>query len=122
MTSSKGKTPEGRVKTAILRYLERRGIFAWNHPSGAVRIAPDRWVSFGKKGSSDILGCLPDGRFLAVEVKTPTGRLEQSASLERIRGLGGVAIVAHSDRELDAILQGEGFVDDEPLFNSKTVE
>jgi hypothetical protein len=50
-------TPEGRVKSACLRYLERRGIMAWNNPSGAVRISPDRWLHFGKKGSADIIGC-----------------------------------------------------------------
>jgi hypothetical protein len=88
-------TPEGRIKAAVLRYLGRRGFFAWNNPSGAVRIAPDRWLHFGKKGSADILGCLPGGRFLAVEVKAPDGRMtpEQSAFLEAIRGLGGVAVV-----------------------------
>jgi hypothetical protein len=52
-------TPEGRVKAACLRYLEKRGILAWNNPSGAVRMAPDRWLHFGLKGSSDILGLLP---------------------------------------------------------------
>ena len=114
-------TPEGRVKTAILRYLEKLGFYAWNNPTGVVRITPDRWVSFGKKGSADILGCLPDGRFLAVECKSPTGRLtpEQSAFLERIRGLGGVAIVARSDRELDAALRGEGYIIDGPLFEGR---
>jgi hypothetical protein len=111
-------TPESRIKTCILRYLERRGFFAWNNPSGAVRIAPDRWISFGKKGSSDILGCLPDGRFLAVEVKSPHGRLspEQSTFLEKVRGLGGVAILAHSFRELEESLRREGYTDDGPLF------
>ena len=100
---------------------ESRGFFAWNNPTGTVRIAPDRWVHFGKKGSADILGVLPDGRFLAVECKSPTGRLtpEQSAFLERIRGLGGVAIVARSGRELDAALRGEGYIIDGPLFEGR---
>jgi hypothetical protein len=111
-------TPEGRVKAAILRYLGRRGFFAWNNPSGAVRIAPERWLHFGKKGSADILGCLPGGRFLAVEVKAQDGRLtpEQSAFLETIRGLGGVAVVVKSRRELDEALRREGYADDGPLF------
>ena len=115
-------TPEGRIKTAILRYLERRGFFAWNNPTGAVRIAPNRWVSFGKKGSADILGCLPDGRFLAIEVKAPHGRLspEQSAFLEKVRGMGGVAVTAHSFRELDAELRREGYADDGPLFEGES--
>jgi hypothetical protein len=101
-----------------LRYLERRGFFAWNNPSGAVRIAPERWVHFGKKGSADILGCLPDGRFLAVETKAPHGRLspEQSAFLEKIQGMGGIAVVARGWKELDTALRREGYSDDGPLF------
>jgi hypothetical protein len=68
---SRSDTPEGRIKAACLSYLERRHIRAWNNPTGAVRIA-DRWVHLGKKGSADIIGLLPEGRFLAVEVKPRT--------------------------------------------------
>jgi hypothetical protein len=114
-------TPEGRIKAACLRYLERRGFFSWNNPSGAVRIAPDRWLHFGRKGSADIIGCLPDGRFLAVEVKAPGGRLspEQREFLEDIRGLGGFALVVRDWRELDAALRGGGYAGDGPLFEEK---
>jgi len=112
-------TPEGRIKADILRYLERHGFFAWNNPSGAVRIAPDRWLSFGKKGSADILGCLPDGKFLAVEIKATHGRLsqEQKEFLEKVRGFGGMALVVRSFRELDIALRREGYTDDGPLFS-----
>jgi hypothetical protein len=91
---------------------------AWNNPSGAVRFAPDRWVSFGKKESADILGCLPDGKFLAVEVKSDHGRLspEQSVFLEKIRGSGGMAVVVKSWKELDTALREAGYVTDGPLF------
>jgi hypothetical protein len=104
-------TPEGRVKAACLRYLEKRGITAWNNPTGAVQVRPGQWLHFGKKGSADILGCLPGGRFLAVEVKAPDGRLsaEQREFLENIRGLGGLAITARDWRELDAALRGAGY-------------
>lgn len=114
-------TPEGRIKAACLRYLERQGFPAWNNPSGCVRIAPDRWLQFGKKRSADILGCLPGGRFLAVEVKAPRGRLtpEQRAFLEAIRGHGGLALVVRGWRELDAALRREGYADDGPLFNGE---
>ncbi|MDR2103383.1 MAG: VRR-NUC domain-containing protein [Treponema sp.] len=95
-------TPENRVKAEIMRYLKQRGITAWNNPSGAVRIAPDRWFRFGKKGSADILGCLPGGRFLAVEVKAARGVLspEQKTFLAEIRGLGGLAVMVRDWREL----------------------
>jgi hypothetical protein len=105
------ETPEGRVKAGCLRYLAKRGITAWNNPSGAVRIAPDRWMHFGKKGSADILGCLLGGRFLAVEVKAECGRLspEQKRFLEEIGGLGGLAIVARSYRDSEAALLEAGY-------------
>jgi hypothetical protein len=111
-------TPEGRVKAACLRYLEKRGIKAWNNPSGCTRIAPDRWLHFGKKGSADILGCLPDGRFLAVEVKAERGRLspEQRQFLADIKTLGGMAVMVRGWKELDNALHEAGYVNDGPLF------
>jgi len=111
-------TPEGRIKTACLRYLERRGFYAWNNPTGAVQIRPGKFLRFGKVGSSDILGVLPDGKFLAIEVKASNGRLspEQSAFLEKIRGKGGLALLVRSWQALDAALRREGYADDGPLF------
>jgi hypothetical protein len=85
-------TPEGRVKAACLRYLSRRHIRAWNNPTRAVRIA-DRWVHFGKKGSADIIGLLPRGRFMAVEVKAPGGRLcplNRNSSLRTSGAMAGL--------------------------------
>ncbi|MDR1785202.1 MAG: VRR-NUC domain-containing protein [Spirochaetaceae bacterium] len=100
-------TPEGRVKAAILRYLEAAGIWAWNSPTGAAKI-DGRWVRFGTPGSADIIGVLPGGRFLAVECKRPKGgRLscEQAAWLARVRRMGGVAFVARDTAEVAAALR-----------------
>jgi hypothetical protein len=110
-------TPEGRIKAACLRYLARQGITAWNNPSGAVQVRPGQWLHFGKKGSADILGILPGGRFLAVETKAPDGRLttEQKQFLENIRGTGGLALAVKNWRELDQALRAEGYISD-PLF------
>ena len=112
-------TPESHVLTSCLKYLTTRGIYHWRNSTGAVRIAPGRFIRFGKVGSSDIIGCLPDGRFLAVECKAPRGRLapEQSAFLEKIRGLGGVAAMVRGWKELDTVLRCEGYSDDGPLFH-----
>jgi hypothetical protein len=116
-------TPEGRIKAACLRYLKRRGITAWNNPSGAVQLRPGHWFHFGKKGSADILGCLPDGRFLAVEVKAPAGRLspEQKRFLLGIGNLGGLALTVRDWRELDAALVDAGYVNDGQLFGMEEV-
>jgi hypothetical protein len=53
-------TPEGRVKAACLHYLEKRGITAWNNPSGALptlSIAGGRFIAHSK--GKDITGELP---------------------------------------------------------------
>jgi hypothetical protein len=113
------ETPEGRVKAACLRYLGKRGIKAWNNPSGAVEVRPGQWLRFDLKGSSDILGCLPGGRFLTVEVKAAQGVLspEQKTFLADVRGLGGLALVVRDWRELDAELRGAGYtLEDMALF------
>jgi hypothetical protein len=107
----KPDTPENRVKAEVLKYLKLRQIKAWSNPSGAVRIRPGKFMSFGLKGSSDILGCLPDGRFPAVEVKAPSGRLspEHRRFLEDIGRLGGLAIVARSYWDIEAALMEAGY-------------
>jgi hypothetical protein len=107
----KSDTPENRVKAEVLRYLKVRRIYCWSNPSGAVRIRPGKFMSFGLKGSSDILGLLPGGRFLAVECKAAHGRLspEQRQFLADIKALGGMAIVARSYRDIEAALIEAGY-------------
>lgn len=62
----------------------------------------------GLKGVSDILGVLPDGRFLAVECKGPKGKPspEQVEFIENVRKMGGVAFVARSLQDVKNGLSG----------------
>jgi hypothetical protein len=115
---SKRTTPEGAVLAGCLRYLRRRNIYHWRNSVGAVQIRPGQWYRYGKVGSSDILGCLPGGRFLAIETKAPEGRLspEQKTFLTEIRELGGLAMVVKSWQEIDNALRREGVINDGPLF------
>jgi hypothetical protein len=122
----KSPTPENRVKAEVLKYLKVRHIKAWSNPSGAVRIRPGKFMSFGKKGSADIIGLLPpDGKFIAIETKAPDGRLspEQKQFLEEIRGLGGMAILARSYRDIEAALIEAGYtgIVAGPLFEAPEV-
>jgi len=58
-----------------------------------------RFIRFGPPGQSDILGVLPDGRILAIEVKKPGGKkptFEQVLFLETIRRHGGVGMVVYT--------------------------
>ena len=111
-------TPESGILAACIHYLHRQEIYHWRNNTGAVQITPGRFMRFGKVGSSDILGCLPGGRFLAVEVKAPEGRLspEQKQFLADIQALGGLALVIRDWKELDKALRAAGYITD-PLFN-----
>jgi len=105
------KTPENIVLAGCLRYLKARGIYHWRNNVGAVRIRPGRFLNFGKKGSSDILGILPGGRLLCVECKAAVGRLspEQKKFLEDVKTLGALALVVRGWRELDRALCEAGY-------------
>jgi hypothetical protein len=107
-------TPEGKIKSDILSYLEKQGIYCWNNPTGAVQVRPNQWYRFGKVGSSDIIGILPDGKFLAVEVKTRQGRLSpaQREFLKGITERGGLAVCVCSVGELHRELVKVGAVTD----------
>jgi hypothetical protein len=108
-------TPEHEIKSAIRNFLERSGFFVINLATGRLKTSDGkRWVSFGKKGAADLIGCLPDGRFIAVEVKAPQGRLspEQQAFLDKIAGLGGVAIVAYSVEDAVGELKQRGYLNE----------
>lgn len=118
---SKGMTPESIVLAGCLRYLQLRGIYHWRNSVGAVRMGPGRFMHFGLKGSSDILGILPGGRFLAVEVKAPGGRLspEQRQFLDDVKTLGGLCLVVRDWKEIDSALREAGYISDGPLFSSE---
>jgi len=85
---------EGDVVAAVLKVCEAYGVFAWRNNTGALR-TEKRFVRFGKKGSADILGILPGGRFLAIECKSRSGHVtpEQHDFLARVEREGGLAIV-----------------------------
>jgi hypothetical protein len=93
--------PEKAIENQILHLLFRRGIFAWKNQSVGIydpikKIYRKSNNPFHIKGVSDVLGILPDGRLLAIEVKTETGRVspEQKEFIARINECGGMAFVA----------------------------
>jgi hypothetical protein len=93
---------ESEVLRACLEYLAVKGVFAWRNNTGGVQVDGKRFVRFGIKGSPDILGVMPDGRFLGVETKSAKGRqtAEQREFGEAVRERGGVYIVAKSVLDL----------------------
>lgn len=59
-----------------------------------------------KKGTSDILG-IYKSKFLAIEVKTKTGKLNpfQKAFLENVNNEGGIGFVARSIEDVERYLK-----------------
>ena len=104
---------EHQTQAAILRYLAVSPRVAWAERmnTGAVKIpvanGRDRFLRFGFPGCPDILGQLTDGRLLAIEVKSPTGRPSeaQSAFLALVATHGGVAVLARSLDDLTPLLE-----------------
>ncbi len=91
---------ETEITQAILLALgSRPDVRLWRNNTGRLlNPRTGRWVAFGLKGSADILGIVRGGRFLAIETKTPEGRLrpEQRAFRAMIESLGGIYVLARS--------------------------
>lgn len=104
---AKRNSPETDLVRASLEYLGFMRIPAWRNNTGAFegtnRSGQRRFHKYGLcVGSSDIIGILPDGRFLALEAKidknTPTQ--EQQAFIDLINDSNGVAFAYWSLEEL----------------------
>lgn len=112
-------TPEGRLMREIMLAVSKAGARVlrvnagkgWVGPSvrqadGTVIIRNAQPFHGAPPGTSDLLGWCVDGRFLALEVKTRTGRVspEQQAFIDAVRRSGGRAGVVRSVGEALDIL------------------
>lgn len=99
---------ESAVLNHCIRYLWMRGCFVWRNNTGQWKDGKGNRISYGAKGSPDILGVLPNGRFIGVECKRQGRKAEphQLAFGEKITANNGIYIVAHSMDELADALKG----------------
>jgi hypothetical protein len=91
----------GRIPDLVMWRNNVVGVETYDHVHGGAR----HHHAGLPKGSADLIGVLA-GRFIALEVKTPTGRTtpEQDRWLELVRAKGGFAAVVRSAADaLDAI-------------------
>ena len=104
---------EAELLKAILQLLRRHPKVAlcWRQNSGTFqernRDGTTRYIRANtQRGMSDIMGALMDGRTLAIEVKSRTGRMRpgQEEFLQTIRQAGGVAGVCRSVEDAAALL------------------
>lgn len=104
-TASDSDTPtsESAIQQAILLDLgARQDLRIWRQNTGVGRAPNGRIIRFAQPGTADILGvlCIAPGlgRFVALEVKSATGRqsAEQQAWGAMIRRFGGFYAVVRS--------------------------
>lgn len=95
-------TPEGRIKVAVKKLLQSRGIWYYMPVSNGM----------GQHGIPDFICCAPPmGKFLAIETKAP-GKLRtvtplQVRAIEGIRAAKGWALVVDDVAQVAAFLDGD---------------
>jgi hypothetical protein len=75
------------------------GVRLWRFQTGQYQLPDGRWVRSGFPGAADLWGIrVTDGRFVAVEVKSETGKAKENQVrfIEMIRRSGGVAGICRS--------------------------
>jgi hypothetical protein len=109
----KREPTEAEILRAIIQLLHRHPRVAqcWRQNSGTFqernRDGSTRYIRANTaRGMSDIMGILKDGRTLAIEVKSRTGRMRpgQEEFLQTIRSAGGVAGVCRSVEDAQRLL------------------
>lgn len=96
---------EAEIQADIMAALRDLGVLATRVPMGQGRFGSR---SRHSAGLPDIIGVLPGGRFLGIEVKRPgaakrKNEAKQSEWIERARNRGALVIVATS---VDDVLRG----------------
>lgn len=90
--------PERAVQRAILLWLKANGCLAAVTDAGAAYRSGSFGADTVPAGWPDITGLLPDGRFIGVEVKAPSGRQSpvQKAMEQEIGRRNGIYVLAFS--------------------------
>jgi len=89
--------------------LAKAGYSAWLNNTGGTKTQSRGWVTFGKKGSGDILLVLqPFGTHTELEAKTGNAVQRQSQKIHQkyvVEKNGGIYIVFHSVEELLSLIK-----------------
>lgn len=85
----------------------KHGCYLSRNNSGSLQAKDGRWVKFGlfNPGGADLIG-IYKGRFIAIEAKTPTGRIrpEQTAFIYFVIKNGGIAGICRSVEDFKKLL------------------
>lgn len=95
------KETEQQIQKAILDYLKLKRYVVFKHRNvGIYKKSTNSYIplSFGEIGISDIIGCSPEGKFVAIEVKKHGGVATEAQKdfLKRIEQNGGISLLAYS--------------------------
>lgn len=104
---------ENIIQKQCLQILSAYNIFHWRQNSGCIHVRGHVYKMTSISGVSDILGILPDGRFLAIECKREKGGIvsqKQKEFLNAIEKNGGVALVVNNPMELNKKLKDLLFI------------
>jgi hypothetical protein len=98
---------ESEIQRGIMDMLlvHPKVIISWVTTTGTVK-RRGSFIRMGYPGISDIVGMLKDGRFFAIEVKTPSGVATEAQHdfLNTVALCGGVSGIARSVNEAMEIL------------------
>lgn len=99
--------PESVIESQIFHYLRGRGIVCFKSINVGYfdpirKVFRKQTSPYFRKGVSDCLGLLSDGRFLAIEIKARYGKVspEQEQFINDVNKSGGLAFVARSVQDV----------------------
>lgn len=98
---------EQTLVNQVIAYLKISGHYVWRQNTGAMTTKEGRFIKFGHKGISDVLGVTNDGKFIAVECKVGKNKPSQFQTdfLEEINDHGGVGILAYTLDDVIRVLE-----------------
>ena len=101
---------EADIMRTIQLEATKLGCRLFRNNVGRLHDKDGRYVQYGLcRGSSDLIGWTKGGRFLAVEVKGPKGKLtkNQGQFLDAVNQEGGIGIVVSSVDEFRLAMQSK---------------
>lgn len=108
MSGNRIGTKESNISRQIQLAATQAGHRLWRNQTGAHQDQTGRWIRYGVGGvgGSDLIGISRTGTMIALEVKTPRGRLtpEQAAFLAMVASMGGIAACVRSVEEAMGVL------------------
>ena len=100
------RMPEQVLVNQVLAYLTLKKHYVWRQNTGAMTTKEGRFIKFGHKGISDVLGVARDGKMIAIECKIKPNKPTQFQVdfLDEIKRRGGYAVLAYELEDVQKVL------------------